>query len=163
MFSWFQRFFSHWVRLYLLVYRQPEGKLCPTAPDSHVTPASCLGHGPLCWQTNIVCPDTGSVHGEQLSTTEPGHHEFLGSPVKQWIAKMNQSKWSGAHVYPWPAPQSNDTKLQIQKIRHTNVGVFKGSSQHKVGGEWFKIKLRKISRILVKYEVLPIPNVIFVC
>ena len=41
--------------------------------------------------------------------------------------------------------------------------VFKGSSQHKVGGEWFEIKLGKISRMLVKYEVLPIPNVIFVC
>ena len=40
---------------------------------------------------------------------------------------------------------------------------FKGSSQHKVGGEWFEIKLGKISRMLVKYEVLPIPNVIFVC
>ena len=39
----------------------------------------------------------------------------------------------------------------------------KGSSQHKVGGEWFEIKLGKISRMLVKYEVLPIPNVIFVC
>ena len=41
--------------------------------------------------------------------------------------------------------------------------LFKGSSQHKVGGEWFEIKLGKISRMLVKYEVLPIPNVIFVC
>ena len=41
--------------------------------------------------------------------------------------------------------------------------VFKGSSQHKVGGECFEIKLEKISRMLVKYEVLPIPNVIFVC
>ena len=41
--------------------------------------------------------------------------------------------------------------------------LFKGSSQHKVGGEWFIIKLGKISRMLVKYEVLPIPNVIFVC
>ena len=39
----------------------------------------------------------------------------------------------------------------------------KGSSQPKVGGEWFEIKLGKISRMLVKYEVLPIPNVIFVC
>ena len=39
----------------------------------------------------------------------------------------------------------------------------KGSSQHKVGGEWFEIKRGKISRMLVKYEVLPIPNVIFVC
>ena len=39
----------------------------------------------------------------------------------------------------------------------------KGSSQHKVGGEWFEIKLGKISRMLVKYEVLPITNVIFVC
>ena len=37
---------------------------------------------------------------------------------------------------------------------------FKGSSQHKLGGEWFEIKLGKISRMLVKYEVLPIPNVI---
>ena len=41
--------------------------------------------------------------------------------------------------------------------------LVKGSSQHKVGGEWFEIKLGKISRMLVKYEVLPIPNVIFVC
>ena len=41
--------------------------------------------------------------------------------------------------------------------------LLKGSSQHKVGGEWFEIKLGKISRMLVKYEVLPIPNVIFVC
>ena len=41
--------------------------------------------------------------------------------------------------------------------------AIKGSSQHKVGGEWFEIKLGKISRMLVKYEVLPIPNVIFVC
>ena len=41
--------------------------------------------------------------------------------------------------------------------------IIKGSSQHKVGGEWFEIKLGKISRMLVKYEVLPIPNVIFVC
>ena len=41
--------------------------------------------------------------------------------------------------------------------------LIKGSSQHKVGGEWFEIKLGKISRMLVKYEVLPIPNVIFVC
>ena len=41
--------------------------------------------------------------------------------------------------------------------------LFKGSSQHKVGGEWFEIKLGKISRMLVKYEVLPIPNVVFVC
>ena len=39
----------------------------------------------------------------------------------------------------------------------------KGSSQHKVGGEWFEIKLGNFSRMLVKYEVLPIPNVIFVC
>ena len=44
-----------------------------------------------------------------------------------------------------------------------NFGRVKGSSQHEVGGEWFEIKLRKISRMLVKYEVLPIPNVIFVC
>ena len=43
------------------------------------------------------------------------------------------------------------------------IYCFKGSSQHKVGGEWFEIKLGKISRMLVKYEVLPIPNVIFVC
>ena len=40
---------------------------------------------------------------------------------------------------------------------------FKGSSQHQVGGEWFEIELGKISRMLVKYEVLPIPNVISVC
>ena len=42
-------------------------------------------------------------------------------------------------------------------------GLFKGSSQHQVGGEWFEIELGKISRMLVKYEVLPIPNVISVC
>ena len=41
--------------------------------------------------------------------------------------------------------------------------LFKGSSQHQVGGEWFEIELGKISRMLVKYEVLPIPNVISVC
>ena len=41
--------------------------------------------------------------------------------------------------------------------------VVKGSSQHQVGGEWFEIELGKISRMLVKYEVLPIPNVISVC
>ena len=46
---------------------------------------------------------------------------------------------------------------------HNRVHFFKGSSQYKVGGEWFEIKLGKISRMLVKYEVLPIPNVIFVC
>ena len=40
---------------------------------------------------------------------------------------------------------------------------FKGSSQHQVGGEWFEIELGKISRMLVKYEVLPIPNVISLC
>ena len=39
----------------------------------------------------------------------------------------------------------------------------KGSSQHQVGGEWFENELGKISRMLVKYEVLPIPNVISVC
>ena len=39
----------------------------------------------------------------------------------------------------------------------------KGSSQHQVDGEWFEIELGKISRMLVKYEVLPIPNVISVC
>ena len=39
----------------------------------------------------------------------------------------------------------------------------KGSSQHQVGGEWFEIELGKIWRMLVKYEVLPIPNVISVC
>ena len=32
-----------------------------------------------------------------------------------------------------------------------------------MGGEWFEIELGKISRMLVKYEVLPIPNVISVC
>ena len=48
-------------------------------------------------------------------------------------------------------------------IFFTKRSKFKGSSQHKVGGEWFEIKLGKISRMLVKYEVLPIPNVIFVC
>ena len=41
--------------------------------------------------------------------------------------------------------------------------ILKGSSQHQVGGEWFEIELGKISRMLVKYEVLPIPNVISVC
>ena len=41
--------------------------------------------------------------------------------------------------------------------------LLKGSSQHQVGGEWFEIELGKISRMLVKYEVLPIPNVISVC
>ena len=40
---------------------------------------------------------------------------------------------------------------------------FKGSSQYQVGGEWFEIKLGKISRKLVKYEVLPNPNVFSVC
>ena len=43
------------------------------------------------------------------------------------------------------------------------ISDFKGSSQHQVGGEWFEIELGKISRMLVKYEVLPIPNVISVC
>ena len=32
-----------------------------------------------------------------------------------------------------------------------------------MGGEWFEIKLGEISRMLVRNEVLPIPNVIFVC
>ena len=32
-----------------------------------------------------------------------------------------------------------------------------------MGGEWFEIKLGKISRKLVKCEVLPNPNVISVC
>ena len=50
----------------------------------------------------------------------------------------------------------------IIKLSHYH-GLVKGSSQHKVGGEWFEIKLGKISRMLVKYKVLPIPNVIFVC
>ena len=49
------------------------------------------------------------------------------------------------------------------KIGPCRTFILKGSSQHKVGGEWFEIKLGKISRMLVKYEVLPIPNVIFVC
>ena len=44
-----------------------------------------------------------------------------------------------------------------------NSNRFKGSSQHQVGGEWFEIELGKISRMLVKYEVLPIPNIISVC
>ena len=43
------------------------------------------------------------------------------------------------------------------------IFCFKGSSQHQVGGEWFEIELGKISRMLVKYEVLPISNVISVC
>ena len=51
----------------------------------------------------------------------------------------------------------------IQVYVFTTNHHLKGSSQHKVGGEWFEIKLGKISRMLVKYEVLPIPNVIFVC
>ena len=53
----------------------------------------------------------------------------------------------------------------IISLQHNNeiYKHIKGSSQHKVGGEWFEIKLGKISRMLVKYEVLPIPNVIFVC
>ena len=55
-------------------------------------------------------------------------------------------------------------KQDVSKTRDdVLMNVFKGSSQHKVGGEWFEIKLGKISRMLVKYEVLPIPNVIFVC
>ena len=45
----------------------------------------------------------------------------------------------------------------------TMMYFIKGSSQHQVGGEWFEIELGKISRMLVKYEVLPIPNVISVC
>ena len=32
-----------------------------------------------------------------------------------------------------------------------------------MGGKWFEIKLGKISRKLVKYEVLPNPNVISMC
>ena len=44
-----------------------------------------------------------------------------------------------------------------------NRWALKGSSQHQVGGEWFENELGKISRMLVKYEVLPIPNVISVC
>ena len=43
------------------------------------------------------------------------------------------------------------------------LNQIKGSSQHQVGGEWFEIELGKISRMLVKYEVLSIPNVISVC
>ena len=46
---------------------------------------------------------------------------------------------------------------------HAFTKYIKGSSQHQVGGEWFEIELGKISRMLVKYEVLPIPNVISVC
>ena len=57
-------------------------------------------------------------------------------------------------LYPWV---SDDDEVQA---KHVSI---KGSSQHKVDGEWFEIKLGKISRMLVKYEVLPIPNVIFVC
>ena len=47
--------------------------------------------------------------------------------------------------------------------RRGSIVCVKGSSQHQVGGEWFEIELGKISRMLVKYEVLPIPNVISVC
>ena len=61
-------------------------------------------------------------------------------------------------------PKVPDNAIYIAPVSWL-VGCFglKGSSQHKVGGEWFEIKLGKISRMLVKYEVLPIPNVIFVC
>ena len=55
-------------------------------------------------------------------------------------------------------PQSEKKILDICKEYK-----LKGSSQHQVGGEWFEIELGKISRMLVKYEVLPIPNVISVC
>ena len=51
------------------------------------------------------------------------------------------------------------TYIEDSKTLH----LVKGSSQHQVGGEWFEIELGKISRMLVKYEVLPIPNVISVC
>ena len=51
----------------------------------------------------------------------------------------------------------------IQVFVFTPNHHLKGSSQHQVGGEWFEIELGKISRMLVKYEVLPIPNVISVC
>ena len=50
-----------------------------------------------------------------------------------------------------------------KNVNMQSKSCVKGSSQHKVGGEWFEIKLGKISRMLVKYEVLLIPNVIFVC
>ena len=57
-----------------------------------------------------------------------------------------------------------EIKTKIKKyISSVYVIQFKGSSQHQVGGEWFEIELGKISRMLVKYEVLPIPNVISVC
>ena len=59
------------------------------------------------------------------------------------------------------AKEVRDTTICWQRDGH-RISL-KGSSQHKVGGEWFEIKLGKISRMLVKYEVLPIPNVIFVC
>ena len=49
--------------------------------------------------------------------------------------------------------------INIKKVKI----VVKGSLQYQVGGEWFEIKLGKISRKLVKYEVLPNPNVISVC
>ena len=67
-------------------------------------------------------------------------------------------------VYSWYAPLT-DRMLRFTTLQHINVQKYqiKGSSQHKVGGEWFEIKLGKISRMLVKYEVLPIPNAIFVC
>ena len=48
-------------------------------------------------------------------------------------------------------------------LKNLKNKILKGSSQHQVGGEWFEIELGKISRMLVKYEVLPIPNVISVC
>ena len=53
-------------------------------------------------------------------------------------------------------------KFKVLRKQHSMILV-KGSSQHQVGGEWFEIELGKISRMLVKYEVLPIPNVISVC
>ena len=61
------------------------------------------------------------------------------------------------------SPLSQEIFINLINFFLMGLVAVKGSSQHKVGGEWFEIKLGKISRMLVKYEVLPIPNVIFVC
>ena len=68
---------------------------------------------------------------------------------------------------PIKVMKRNETSGEKHKAQDSNEAAsakqVKGSSQHQVGGEWFEIELGKISRMLVKYEVLPIPNVISVC
>ena len=63
-------------------------------------------------------------------------------------------------VINMPGHLGNSNKLRNTLIIHFSL---KGSSQHQVGVVWFEIKMGKISRKLVKYEVLPNPDVISVC